>query len=161
MFDPQSLTSNTSADLGLDSFVESNLLIICATFTTIRRFVAHVAPRIIGERESDIENKGSDNKALQQHSFRTIGTAGHRKKVDKFGMTVNGDVIRLQAIDISEEPEVNLVKRPQDLNDLQRDPTDIWQRLGSVATSRGSVSESLTWDSQSEADEVEAQRAIL
>ncbi|KAJ4009366.1 hypothetical protein NW752_009668 [Fusarium irregulare] len=56
-------------------FIESNLMIICASLTTLRRFFKHVAPRFIGERGSSAGNESS-NKGTRGHPFQTIGSKG-------------------------------------------------------------------------------------
>ncbi|KPM44632.1 hypothetical protein AK830_g1897 [Neonectria ditissima] len=73
-------------------FVESNLLIICASLTTLRRFFIHVAPRLIGERGSSAGYPLSGTAGGYRHPFKTIGSVVQRKRMDKFGMTVDGGV---------------------------------------------------------------------
>jgi len=65
-----------------NSFIEANLMIICASLTTLRRFFIHVAPRLIGERGSSacIE---SSNKGTRGHPFRTIGSVGKKSRKGK------------------------------------------------------------------------------
>ncbi|KAK7417815.1 hypothetical protein QQX98_004289 [Neonectria punicea] len=70
-------------------FVESNLLIICASLTTLRRFFIHVAPRLIGERGSSAGYHLRGTTGGYRHPFKTIGSVVQRKRMDKFGMTVN------------------------------------------------------------------------
>ncbi|KAK7424003.1 hypothetical protein QQZ08_008827 [Neonectria magnoliae] len=73
-------------------FVESNLLIICASLTTLRRFFIHVAPRLIGERDSSAGYHLRGATGGYRHPFKTIGSVVRRKRMDKFGMTVNEGV---------------------------------------------------------------------
>ncbi|RSM07066.1 hypothetical protein CEP52_005374 [Fusarium oligoseptatum] len=56
-------------------FPETSLLVICPCLTTLRRFLAHVAPTWIG--------------AGSRHPYLTVGSAGKRKRFDQFGLTVD------------------------------------------------------------------------
>lgn len=136
------------------------MLIICATLTTIRRFVTHVAPQIINEKGSAVENSGSGSGGFQQHSFRTTGSRESRKNVDEFGMTVNEETTDLRIIAATEVMKVDVVVNSQDENDVHRALPNNWQRLGSIGSSKGSVSETFTWNSGVGGDELEARRAI-
>ncbi|KAF4992244.1 hypothetical protein FGRMN_7274 [Fusarium graminum] len=62
-------------------YVEANLLVICASLTTLRRFFLHVSPKFIGERGSSAGYGGASNRGTRQHPFRTLG--GVAKKARK------------------------------------------------------------------------------
>ncbi|KAH8668777.1 hypothetical protein BX600DRAFT_538784 [Xylariales sp. PMI_506] len=88
--------------------VEGNLLTICASFPTLRRFFRLVAPSWIGESEK----KSSNNHALNplgpssggSHPFRTFGAAGstprRNKELDTLGLTRLNDSDEDQATKI-------------------------------------------------------------
>ncbi|KAK8076791.1 hypothetical protein PG994_004063 [Apiospora phragmitis] len=79
--------------------VEGNLLIICASFPTIRRFFRLVVPRWIGESEAkkpSHNNKGGPDQQTpshEQHHFRTFGAGSstRKKQLDILGMTRDTD----------------------------------------------------------------------
>ncbi|KAL1792577.1 hypothetical protein ACET3X_009084 [Alternaria dauci] len=68
--------------------IESNLFIICCCLPTVRRFLKHVAPRLIGESRSS-ENKDSSDR---NHGLRTWGSenTGPKRKYDTLMRTVEG-----------------------------------------------------------------------
>ncbi|CZS73381.1 unnamed protein product [Fusarium graminearum] len=59
-------------------FIEANLLIICASLTTLRCFFYRVAPTIIGVRVSS--NGIESSKGTRKHPFQTIETFGGKSK---------------------------------------------------------------------------------
>ncbi|KAH7251603.1 hypothetical protein BKA59DRAFT_492075 [Fusarium tricinctum] len=61
-------------------YVEANLLIICASLTTLRRFFLHVAPKFIGERGSSAGYDLGSNRGSRQHPFRTIGSGAKKSR---------------------------------------------------------------------------------
>ncbi|KAH6870269.1 hypothetical protein BKA58DRAFT_384712 [Alternaria rosae] len=67
--------------------VESNLFVICCCLPTLRRFLKHAAPRLVGE------SRGSENKdsSGRNRGLRTWGSDGHSKrKYDTLMRTVDG-----------------------------------------------------------------------
>lgn len=62
----------------MNSFIEANLLIICASLTTLRCFFYRVAPTIIGVRVSS--NGIESSKGTRKHPFQTIETFGGKSK---------------------------------------------------------------------------------
>ncbi|CAN9436629.1 unnamed protein product [Alternaria alternata] len=68
--------------------IESNLFVICCCLPTLRRFLKHVAPRLIGESRSS-ENKDSSDR---NHGLRTWGSenTGPKRKYDTLMRTVDG-----------------------------------------------------------------------
>lgn len=69
-------------------------------------------------------------------------------------MTVNEETTDLRIIATTEVTKVDVVVNSQDENDLQRALPNNWQRVGSIGSSKGSVSETFTWDAQSGGDEL-------
>ncbi|RGP71634.1 hypothetical protein FLONG3_7069 [Fusarium longipes] len=65
--------------------IEANLMVICASLTTLRRFFIHVAPRLIGERGTSAGIESSNNGA-RGHPFQTIGTAGTKSRKGKLNV---------------------------------------------------------------------------
>jgi hypothetical protein len=64
-----------------DSFIEANLLIICASLTTLRCFFYRVAPRLIGVRESP--DGIASSRGTRKHPFQTIETVGTKSRKGK------------------------------------------------------------------------------
>ncbi|CAN9159418.1 unnamed protein product [Alternaria alternata] len=73
---------------GNPGIIESNLFVICCCLPTLRRFLKHVAPRLIGESRSS-ENKDSSDR---NHGLRTWGSenTGPKRKYDTLMRTVDG-----------------------------------------------------------------------
>jgi hypothetical protein len=69
--------------------IEGNLLSICASFPSIRRFFRLVAPRWIGEFERKPFGNNALNEpgVLEEHPFRTFGAAYTRNQLDTLGLT--------------------------------------------------------------------------
>ncbi|CAM1508581.1 Fc.00g054290.m01.CDS01 [Cosmosporella sp. VM-42] len=70
-------------------FVEANLLVICPSLTTLRRFFAYVAPKVIDERGSSARYNINSCGATQKPRFRAIRSAIKRKRADQFRMMVD------------------------------------------------------------------------
>ncbi|CAN9393461.1 unnamed protein product [Alternaria alternata] len=72
----------------IENIIESNLFVICCCLPTLRRFLKHVAPRLIGESRSS-ENKDSSDR---NHGLRTWGSenTGPKRKYDTLMRTVDG-----------------------------------------------------------------------
>ncbi|GKU00283.1 unnamed protein product [Fusarium langsethiae] len=62
-------------------FIEANLLIICASLTTLRCFFYRVAPRLIGVRESSDGIESS--RGTRKHPFQTIETIRTKSRKEK------------------------------------------------------------------------------
>lgn len=61
-------------------------MIICATLPSLRKFFRHIAPKLIGERDSS----GSENTPNQHPSLVTFGRSNQKKKkYSKFDETLN------------------------------------------------------------------------
>jgi hypothetical protein len=63
------------------SFVECNLLVMCCCLPTFRRFLKHVAPRLIGEYTPE--------PATPSGAVRTFGSAEPKQKQDTLMRTLN------------------------------------------------------------------------
>ena len=79
------------------SFVEANLLIICASLTTLRRFFIHVAPNIIGERGSSVQYSAT-SKGTRQHPFQTIGSIRNKTRKDRLDVQIEDPGFDLKTI---------------------------------------------------------------
>ncbi|KAF4454022.1 hypothetical protein F53441_3406 [Fusarium austroafricanum] len=78
--------------------IEANLLIICASLTTLRRFFIHVAPKFIGERGTSAAPLNS-TKGTRQHPFQTIGSVRrNRSKKDKLNVHIEDPGFDLKTI---------------------------------------------------------------
>lgn len=78
----------------LASVIECNLLVICATLPTLRRFTSIFAPTLLGEsfRSKDGHTPGyKSGPQGNSNGFRTFGQGSDRHQLDEFGMTVNHD----------------------------------------------------------------------
>lgn len=143
------------------SFVESNLLIICASLTTLRRFFIHVAPKLIGERGSSARYNLSGSAGGYRHPFKTIGSNAARRRVDKFGMTVDEQAgFDLQTIGHAEPTETAVVGKCKDKSEgvISRH----LRRQESVNKFGDGSSEVQILDQSSAAsDDVDVERAIL
>ncbi|KAF5665137.1 integral membrane protein PTH11 [Fusarium heterosporum] len=64
-------------------YVEANLLIICASLTTLRRFFLHISPKFIGERGSSAGYGGASYRGTRQHPFLTLGGAAKKARKAK------------------------------------------------------------------------------
>jgi RNase H-fold protein (predicted Holliday junction resolvase) len=79
------------------SFVEANLLIICASLTTLRRFFIHVAPKFIGERGSSVQYSAA-SKGTWQHPFHTIGSIRNKTRKDRLDVQIEDPGFDLKTI---------------------------------------------------------------
>jgi RNase H-fold protein (predicted Holliday junction resolvase) len=79
------------------SFVEANLLIICASLTTLRRFFIHVAPKFIGERGSSVQYSAA-SKGTRQHPFHTIGSIRNKTRKDRLDVQIEDPGFDLKTI---------------------------------------------------------------
>ncbi|KAK9420462.1 hypothetical protein SUNI508_06458 [Seiridium unicorne] len=85
--------------------IESNLLIMCCCLPTLRRFLRHVAPALIGEKAST----GGDTSGQQgRYALRTFGSSpinpkGQRLKFDT--------LMRTQAIRLGDEDDADSARR--------------------------------------------------
>ncbi|KAI3575475.1 hypothetical protein IWW34DRAFT_822618 [Fusarium oxysporum f. sp. albedinis] len=78
-------------------FVEANLLIICASLTTLRRFFIHVAPKFIGERGSSVQYSAA-SKGTRQHPFHTIGSIRNKTRKDRLDVQIEDPGFDLKTI---------------------------------------------------------------
>ncbi|KAH7209797.1 hypothetical protein DER44DRAFT_809455 [Fusarium oxysporum] len=78
-------------------FVEANLLIICASLTTLRRFFIHVAPKFIGERGSSVQYFAT-SKGTRQHPFHTIGSIRNKTRKDRLDVQIEDPGFDLKTI---------------------------------------------------------------
>ncbi|KAH7124762.1 hypothetical protein EDB81DRAFT_872415 [Dactylonectria macrodidyma] len=142
-------------------FVESNLLIICASLTTLRRFFIHLAPRLIGERGSSAGHHLSGSAGGHRHPFKTIGSHSALKKVDKFGMTVDEQAgFDLQTIGQAAPTERAVVGKGKD--NPERVTTKRLRRQESVNKFGDESSEVQILDEHSAArDDVDVERVII
>ncbi|EUC46563.1 hypothetical protein COCMIDRAFT_35794 [Bipolaris oryzae ATCC 44560] len=69
--------------------VESNLLIICCSLPTLRRFFRHVAPRMIGESSRGSSGKGSSGQNRMLHSWKS-SKSGPKRQYDTLMNTIDG-----------------------------------------------------------------------
>lgn len=67
----------------LNSMLECNLTIICGTVPTLKRFLKHVFPKLLGSSWSS-DRKSSKTPALKPYPFRTIG-GSYRNRYAQFG----------------------------------------------------------------------------
>ncbi|KAK5996634.1 hypothetical protein PT974_01971 [Cladobotryum mycophilum] len=79
--------------------VEANLIIMCASLPTIRKFLKHVAPRLVGDSiASGSGNKGASGGSGNPPGFRTIGmistsdTRKKRREYSRFDQEDNEDI---------------------------------------------------------------------
>ncbi|KAI1042190.1 hypothetical protein LB505_003118 [Fusarium chuoi] len=79
------------------AFVEANLLIICASLTTLRRFFIHVAPKFIGERGSSVQYSAT-SKGTRQHPFQTIGSIRNKTRKDRLDVQIEDPGFDLKTI---------------------------------------------------------------
>ncbi|RTE75850.1 hypothetical protein BHE90_009688 [Fusarium euwallaceae] len=88
-------------------FPETSLLVICPCLTTLRRFLAHVAPTWIGMRGSSTGYTArSATGAGSRHPYLTVGSAGKRKRFDQFGLTVDEPAFNMKPMVQDETTEV-------------------------------------------------------
>lgn len=144
--------------------IEGNLLTICASFPTIRRFFYLVAPRWIGEseRKSSHNNALNQQKGLEETPLRTFGAATTRKELDTIGLTKHDDV--------NAEPELGdgipTKARVRGGDKASRregnESDDTTSACGhSVTSSFETIHVNHTWDPRPVGDEREAERAIV
>ncbi|RSL46061.1 hypothetical protein CEP53_010486 [Fusarium sp. AF-6] len=131
-------------------FPETSLLVICPCLTTLRRFLAHVAPTWVGMRGSSTGYTArSATGAGSRHPYLTVSSAGKRKRFDQFGLTVD-------------EPAFNMKPMVQD------ETTEVVIEVNSKGTDGDKTStggipshENLTWDSRPGGEEFESEIAIV
>lgn len=148
------------------SCTEGNLLSICASFPTIRRFFRLVAPRWIGESEK----KSSHNNVLDQHGpseehpFRTFGAASTRKKLDTIGLTRHEDSEELE-LGAGEPTKVKVYGGGK--RSVGREPSRKLESDDDGSGSGCSIASSLeigpnkTWDPRPVGGDGEAERTIV
>ncbi|KAH7140116.1 hypothetical protein B0J13DRAFT_608564 [Dactylonectria estremocensis] len=157
LHDPDSTWAMSSAAIWI--FVEANLLIMCASLTTLRRFFIHVAPKLIGERGSSAGYHLSGSAGGYRHPFKTIGSVAQRKKVDKFGMTAEDGVgFDLGTIGHA-TPTLTAVGKGGEKP--ERVIARHLRKQESINKFAESGSEVQIWDPQFSSDDVDAERAIL
>lgn len=76
------------------SFAEANLSIICATLTTVKPFVKHIAPRILGTTDP----ASKDQYGPDPNTFATSSAANNKPRYDKYERFDNGPIYPLQTI---------------------------------------------------------------
>ncbi|KAF5619825.1 integral membrane protein PTH11 [Fusarium tjaetaba] len=123
-------------------FVEANLLIICASLTTLRRFFIHVAPKFIGERGSSVQYS-TTSKGTRQHPFQTIGSIRNKPRKDRLDVQIEDPGFDLKTIvqaqpvttevtayETDEQPEqmIRHLRRQESLNKFgeARTQTQLW-----------------------------------
>ncbi|KAJ4246633.1 hypothetical protein NW762_013576 [Fusarium torreyae] len=132
-------------------YVEANLLIICASLTTLRRFFMHVAPRFIGERGSSARYGLTSSKGTRGHPFRTIGSAANKSKRDKYGAGIEDPGFDLKTIVQAQPVETEVTAHETD-----EQPTQMIRHLRrqeSVNKFGGRSLETRLWDSRQDSDE--------
>ncbi|KAF2010250.1 hypothetical protein BU24DRAFT_73590 [Aaosphaeria arxii CBS 175.79] len=80
-------------------FIEANLLIMCCCLPTIRRFLRHVAPSLIGESSSGSDSKSNSNGYSRNGGLRTFGSGGAKRTFDSLMNTVDERGIPLNSLD--------------------------------------------------------------
>ncbi|KAH8678286.1 hypothetical protein BX600DRAFT_507246 [Xylariales sp. PMI_506] len=72
--------------------VEANLLVVCASITTVPQFLSHIAPRLLGDISYGSKGNGANNLDLAKNevgirrSLRTWGASfTNKRRYDKFG----------------------------------------------------------------------------
>ncbi|KAH7166322.1 hypothetical protein EDB81DRAFT_640555 [Dactylonectria macrodidyma] len=157
LHDPDSTWAMSSAAIWI--FVEANLLVMCASLTTLRRFFIHVAPKLIGERGSSAGYHLSGSAGGYRHPFKTIGSVAQRKKVDKFGMTTEDGVgFDLGTIGHA-TPTLTAVGKGGEKP--ERVIARHLRKQESINRFAESGSEVQIWDPQFNSDDLDAERAIL
>ncbi|KAF5539722.1 integral membrane protein PTH11 [Fusarium napiforme] len=123
-------------------FVEANLLIICASLTTLRRFFIHVAPKFIGERGSSVQYSAT-SKGTRQHPFQTIGSIRNKTRKGRLNVQIEDPGFDLKTIvqaqpvttevtayETDEQPEqmIRHLRRQESLNKFgeARTQTQLW-----------------------------------
>ncbi|KAF5972686.1 integral membrane protein PTH11 [Fusarium coicis] len=137
-------------------FVEVNLLIICASLTTLRRFFIHVAPKFIGERGSSVQYSAT-SKGTRQHPFQTIGSIRNKTRKDRLDVQIEDPGFDLKTI-VQAQPVTTEVtayetdEQPEQMiRHLRRQESLKW--LGEART------QTQLWDPRNSSDDEE--RAIV
>lgn len=88
---------------GLCSTVEANLVIICVTLPTMRRFLRHVAPKLIGEsgRGHPSRDPTTDGSALQTIGSKTVRDGYGRMGDDDQDCNDSEEVISLKGGEVA------------------------------------------------------------
>ncbi|CEI39628.1 hypothetical protein FVEN_g1915 [Fusarium venenatum] len=123
-------------------FIEANLLIVCASLTTLRCFFYRVAPRCIGERgpSDDIES----SKGTRKHPFRTIETVGTKSKRGKLDSPTVDSGFDLKTIARAQPVRTEVTVHTPD---EERDETiRQLRRQESIKKFGSSAVEAQTWD---------------
>lgn len=131
---------------------EASLLTICPCLTTLRRFFAHVAPKVIGLRGSSAGYTRSHPTAITgQNPYRTVGSnVGKRRKVDEFGLTMDEEAFHMEGVRKVEPNKVEIEACADDRSSRE-----------SPAGEGASSIENLMWDPRPGGDDFEPERAIV
>ncbi|KAM6512932.1 hypothetical protein FSOLCH5_010624 [Fusarium solani] len=138
-------------------YVEANLLVICASLTTLRRFFIHVAPRLIGERGSSAGYAVSGSKGTRGHPFRTIGSVANKGKVDKYGIDIEEAGFDLKTIGQAEPTETEV--KAYETGAQPQKMIKHLRRQESINKFGDAASETRLWDPRKDSDE--GDRAIV
>ncbi|KAM0550239.1 hypothetical protein ACHAPJ_009088 [Fusarium lateritium] len=155
LFIPALYASDSTWDLSPSQVLilpEASLLVTCPCLTTLRRFFAHVAPKVIGLRGSSAGYTSNTTAAISgQNPYRTVGShAGKKRKVDEFGFSVDEEVFHMETIGDVMPTKVVIEAGKADL--LPKDSST--QEVTSSC-------ENLTWDPRLGGDDLEPERAIV
>ncbi|KAI8657306.1 hypothetical protein NCS57_01108600 [Fusarium keratoplasticum] len=138
-------------------YVEANLLVICASLTTLRRFFIHAAPKLIGERGSSAGYAVSGSKGTRGHPFRTIGSVANKGKVDKYGMDIEEAGFDLKTIGQAEPTETEV--KAYETGAQPQKMIKHLRRQESINKFGDAASETRLWDPRKDSDE--GDRAIV
>lgn len=139
------------------SYVEANLLIICASLTTLRRFFLHVAPKFIGERGSSAGYDLGSNRGSRQHPFRTIGSGAKKSRKVRLEVDIEDPGFDLRTI-VQAQP----VQTQITTHESEEQPEEMIRQIRRQESLRkfGSASvKTQKWDSRKDSDDEE--RAIV
>ncbi|KAF4983938.1 hypothetical protein FZEAL_763 [Fusarium zealandicum] len=132
-------------------FVEANLLVICASLTTLQRFFIHIAPRLIGERGSSSGYGASGSKGTRSHPFRTIGSLANNTRADKYGIVIEEAGFDLRTIGQAEPTETAV--NAYDTGTQHEEMIKHLRRQESINRFGDSASETQLWGSREDSNE--------
>ncbi|KAJ3521660.1 hypothetical protein NM208_g13195 [Fusarium decemcellulare] len=140
-------------------YVEANLLVVCASLTTLRRFFIHVAPRLIGERGSSAGYGMKGSKGTRGHPFRAIGSAINRTKVDKYGMAIEEAEVGFDLRTIIQAEPTETEVKAYDTGNQPEKMVKHLRRQESINKFGDAASDTQLWDPRKDSDE--GDRAIV